>query len=94
MRSLGEGRRNFLRKIKLKSELSAYSKDMTPSNPLYGITRTFIGDSAVTESEEFTYYDAFYFWSLNAIKDEIRPDLKLLDIGGKKTSCRDAERIL
>ena len=87
MRSLGERRRNFLRKIKLKSELSAYSKNMTPSNPLYGITRTFIGDSAVNESEEFSYYDAFYFWSLNAIKDEIRPDLKLLDIGGKKLAA-------
>ena len=83
MRSLGEGRRNFLRKIQLKSELSAYSKNMNASNPLYGIATTFVGDSAVKESEEFTYYDAYYFWSLNAIKDEIRPDLKLLDIGGK-----------
>lgn len=82
-----ERRRNLLRKIELKQDFSLYLKSMNPSNQLYGIAKTIVGDSTVSGSEEFSYYDVFYFWSLNAIKDRIRPDLKILDIGGKKLAA-------
>ena len=70
-------------RFRLRSKYFYFMNSIPKNSILADFTTVLHGDCSASSNEEFTHYDAFYFWIFTSIK-ESSGRLSILDLGGKK----------
>ena len=72
-----------LMKFLLCPSFSRFKNSISQNSLLSDFTISLQGDSSASPIENFTHYDAFYYWLFSSLKCETN-SLRILDLGGRK----------